>query len=203
MGECNRVDDRNKIESEYRLRAAEYEKMIEQLNTKYIELSTEIMRLNEKRLEHLNKENLGICLMSNGEIYEICNCPMCRGKRYPIREEFSLCQNDIKFIYSNIYNITNNGIINFNKLVVMEKFPDVFDTKNVGNVWKIPFKSSTKTKIKKSVGKWGSSGFPEKLVKKVSKPLCPVSNNCTISYPAVLDQCERCWWNWLYKENEK
>lgn len=58
----------------------------------------------------------------------------------------------------------NNADINFNKELIMKNYPEVFDTKNVGNVWKIPFKSSTETKIKKSIGKWGSSGFPEKLV---------------------------------------
>jgi len=58
----------------------------------------------------------------------------------------------------------NTADINFNKEIIMKNYPEVFDTKNVGNVWKIAFKSSTETKIKKSVGKWGSSGFPEKLV---------------------------------------
>jgi site-specific DNA-methyltransferase (adenine-specific) len=58
----------------------------------------------------------------------------------------------------------NTADINFNKEIIMKNYPEVFDTKNVGNVWRIAFKSSTETKIKKSVGKWGSSGFPEKLV---------------------------------------
>lgn len=52
----------------------------------------------------------------------------------------------------------------FHKERVLQKYGSVFDTKNVGNVWKIPFKSSKKTQIEKSVGKWGHSGFPELLV---------------------------------------
>jgi DNA modification methylase len=69
--------------------------------------------------------------------------------------------NQTEYIFLFRHNTAN---INLNKSLVLEKYPDVFDTKNVGNVWKIPFKSSKKTKLKKSIGKWGSSGYPEKLV---------------------------------------
>ena len=40
----------------------------------------------------------------------------------------------------------NTANIHFNKELIMEKYPETFDTKNVGNVWKIPFKSSKETK---------------------------------------------------------
>lgn len=52
---CNFGDFTKLVQAISGSKETEYEKMIEQLNTKYIELSTEIMRLNEKRLEHLNK----------------------------------------------------------------------------------------------------------------------------------------------------
>ncbi len=45
----------------------------------------------------------------------------------------------------------------------------------------------------------------EKLIKRVCNPLCPVSNSCShdISYPDILEQCEECWKEWAYKEDEK
>jgi hypothetical protein len=52
---CNFGDFTKLVQAISGSKETEYEKMIDQLNTKYIELSTEIMRLNEKRLEHLNK----------------------------------------------------------------------------------------------------------------------------------------------------
>jgi DNA modification methylase len=54
-----------------------------------------------------------------------------------------------------------------NKEEVYQKYPELFDTKNVGNVWKIAFNSGKEVKIsmKKqnedaSNGLWGHSGFP-------------------------------------------
>jgi len=56
------------------------------------------------------------------------------------------------------------------KQILMEKFPDMFDTKNVGNVWKVAFNTDKDIKItmaKKdkgvSNGKWGHSGFPVRI----------------------------------------
>lgn len=48
---------------------------------------------------------------------------------------------------------------------LVEKYPDVFGTKNVGNVWKIPFGRSAQSLKKVSGGKnnWGHSGFPPVL----------------------------------------
>lgn len=49
---------------------------------------------------------------------------------------------------------------------LVEKYPDVFGTKNVGNVWKIPFGRSTNS-LKKVCGgtkDWGHAGFPHTLV---------------------------------------
>ena len=61
---------------------------------------------------------------------------------------------------------TSEGI-EYDKISVMENYPDVFDTKNVGNVWKIPFNSGKKTTFgrKETGGKkgWGHSGFPEAI----------------------------------------
>ena len=57
-----------------------------------------------------------------------------------------------------------------------EKYPDVFTTKNVGNVWRIPFSVSSKS-LKKVCGgakNWGHSGFPpilcEIIVELFTKP---------------------------------
>lgn len=57
--------------------------------------------------------------------------------------------------------------IEYYKKETMEKYSEVFETKNVGNVWKIPFNSGKKTKFgRKETGGskgWGHSGFPEKI----------------------------------------
>jgi len=48
---------------------------------------------------------------------------------------------------------------------LVDKYPEVFDTKNVGNVWKIPFGRSAHS-LKKVCGgakDWGHSGFPPVL----------------------------------------
>ena len=57
-----------------------------------------------------------------------------------------------------------------NKSILMEKFPEMFDTKNIGNVWKVAFNSDKDTKIsmkKKdedaSNGLWGHSGYPVRI----------------------------------------
>ncbi len=50
---------------------------------------------------------------------------------------------------------------------VYDKFPEVFKTKNVGNVWEIPFNSGKKNNNifgrKETKSKWGHSGFPIKI----------------------------------------
>ena len=54
---------------------------------------------------------------------------------------------------------------------ITSEYPDVFDSKNVGNVWKIPFKVS-KQSLKKVCGgekNWGHSGFPSTLCEIVIK----------------------------------
>lgn len=53
------------------------------------------------------------------------------------------------------------------KQKVYDKFPEVFKTKNVGNVWEIPFNSGKKNSNifgrKETKSKWGHSGFPIKI----------------------------------------
>lgn len=59
----------------------------------------------------------------------------------------------------------------YNKEGLVETYPDVFETKNVGNVWKIPFGRSTHS-LKKVCGgekNWGHSGFPQTLCEIVVK----------------------------------
>ena len=57
-----------------------------------------------------------------------------------------------------------------NKEEIMKRYPEVFDTANVGNVWKIAFNSGhdIRFSMKKqnedaSNGLWGHSGFPEHI----------------------------------------
>ena len=61
---------------------------------------------------------------------------------------------------------TSDGVI-LNKEAVYQRHPEVFKTKNVGNVWEIPFnsgKQSTKDFGRKETkSKWGHSGYPETL----------------------------------------
>mgnify|MGYP003659042712 FL=1 len=61
---------------------------------------------------------------------------------------------------------SNNVVINKDKL--WKEYPEVFASKKVGNVWKIPFKVR-KEKLKRTIGKWGSSGFPDVLCEIVLK----------------------------------
>jgi len=57
--------------------------------------------------------------------------------------------------------------VELDKQLAYEKNPHIFKTKNVGNVWEIPFNSGKKTV--KSFGRketkstWGHSGFPLEL----------------------------------------
>ena len=52
--------------------------------------------------------------------------------------------------------------VNLNKKELYEYNPNIFKTKNVGNVWEIPFnKNKNNFSFKKKVkSKWGHSGFP-------------------------------------------
>jgi DNA modification methylase len=57
--------------------------------------------------------------------------------------------------------------VELNKVDAYEKNPHIFKTKNVGNVWEIPFNSGSK-KVqgfgrKETKSKWGHSGFPVEL----------------------------------------
>ena len=55
--------------------------------------------------------------------------------------------------------------IELNKKIAYEKNPDIFITKNVGNVWNIPFNKGNKISFasKETKCKWGHSGFPQAL----------------------------------------
>lgn len=61
---------------------------------------------------------------------------------------------------------TSTGI-ELDKQSVYEKYPNVFKTKNVGNVWEIPFNSGKQNKSdfgrKETKSKWGHSGFPVEI----------------------------------------
>jgi len=57
--------------------------------------------------------------------------------------------------------------VELNKASAYEKNPHIFETKNLGNVWKIPFNSGKKGTSgfgrKETKSKWGHSGFPLEL----------------------------------------
>ena len=62
----------------------------------------------------------------------------------------------------------NSNNVDIHKNNLWKEYPDVFSSKKVGNVWKIPFKVR-KQKLKRTIGKWGSSGFPDTLCEIVLK----------------------------------
>ena len=56
--------------------------------------------------------------------------------------------------------------VELDKSSAYNKNPQMFKTKNVGNVWEIPFNSGKKIEgfgRKETKSKWGHSGFPEEL----------------------------------------
>lgn len=56
--------------------------------------------------------------------------------------------------------------IEYFKKQLLEKIPEMFKTKNVGNVWELPFNSFRSDFGKKETkSKWGHSGFPVNLPK--------------------------------------
>lgn len=72
-----------------------------------------------------------------------------------------------EFIFMLVKNPTNYHL---NKEILKKELPNIFDTENVGNVWKIPFNSNKSFSMKKqnedaSNGLWGHSGFPELIPK--------------------------------------
>lgn len=69
--------------------------------------------------------------------------------------------NQTEFIFLLRHNSSNVNINKDKKL--LDKYEEVFDTKNIGNVWKIPFKvlkNSALKKVGNSKKNWGHSGFP-------------------------------------------
>lgn len=56
--------------------------------------------------------------------------------------------------------------VELNKEKCYKQLPEIFKTKNVGNVWEIPFNTNKHFSAKKETeGRWGHSGFPKKLAK--------------------------------------
>jgi len=67
--------------------------------------------------------------------------------------------NQYEFIFLLRHNSSNVNINKNKKL--LDKYEEVFDTKNIGNVWKIPFKVLKNSALKKvSKNTTGHSGFP-------------------------------------------
>jgi DNA modification methylase len=67
--------------------------------------------------------------------------------------------NQTEYIF--MFRHTSNNI-ELNKKNAYEYNPDIFKTKNVGNVWEIPFNKGDKISFskKETKSKWGHSGFP-------------------------------------------
>jgi len=69
--------------------------------------------------------------------------------------------NQVEYIFMFKHTSANTTL---NKSEVYENFSHVFKTKNVGNVWEIPFNSGKQKNKgfgrKETKGKWGHSGFP-------------------------------------------
>ncbi len=69
--------------------------------------------------------------------------------------------NQTEFIFLFRHNSSNMKI---NKNIDLEKYKNIFETKNVGNIWKIPFEINKKSNLKKELSsKFGHSGFPKIL----------------------------------------
>tara|TARA_Y100000401_G_C8299723_1_gene213345 strand:+ start:207 stop:890 length:684 start_codon:yes stop_codon:yes gene_type:complete len=69
--------------------------------------------------------------------------------------------NQTEFIFLLRHSSNNMKI---NKNIDLEKYKNVFETKNIGNIWRIPFEINTKSKLCKELkSKWGHSGFPKLL----------------------------------------
>ena len=67
----------------------------------------------------------------------------------------------------------HNNRININKENIINDYPNVFETKNIGNIWKIPFNTKSKKSLKKvlkgSKNNWGHAGFNNTLCEIVIK----------------------------------
>ena len=72
--------------------------------------------------------------------------------------------NQCEYIFMLRHTSANTAL---DKKAAYEKNPHIFKTKNVGNVWEIPFNSGKKTVTsfgrKETKSKWGHSGFPVEL----------------------------------------
>lgn len=76
--------------------------------------------------------------------------------------------NQTEFLFVLRHHSTN---AHYYKEGIVEEYSSVFDSKNLGNVWKIPFGRSTHS-LKKVCGgskNWGHSGFPKTLCEIVIK----------------------------------
>ena len=72
--------------------------------------------------------------------------------------------NQCEYVFILLHTSAN---VELNKAAAYEKNPHIFKTKNVGNVWEIPFNSGKKSAKdfgrKETKSKWGHSGFPIEL----------------------------------------
>lgn len=109
-------------------------------------------------------EIMNICIDNGWKLHDtiilnVYNRQPCNSKRN--------LTNQTEFLFVFRHN-SNNVIIN--KENIKEQHSDIFKSKNIGNIWNIPFRINKRSNLKKVNGgskNWGHSGF--------SKELCEVS----------------------------
>jgi site-specific DNA-methyltransferase (adenine-specific) len=77
--------------------------------------------------------------------------------------------NQTEFIF--VFRHNSNNVV-LNKENIKEEYPNVFESKNIGNIWKLPFKVNKNSNLKKVSGgktNWGHSGFSKTLCELVIK----------------------------------
>lgn len=86
----------------------------------------------------------------------------------------------------------HNNNINIHKERIQNK--DIFITKNIGNVWKIPF-SRNKTSLKKTCGgknNWGHGGFPSELCNLVIELFSNENDTVLDIFMGMGELCKSC-----------
>ena len=111
-------------------------------------------------------EIMTICIENGWKLHDtiilnIYNRQPCNSKRN--------LTNQTEFLFVFRHN-SNNVIIN--KENIKEEYPDIFKSKNIGNIWNIPFRINKESNLKKVNGgskNWGHSGFSTELCELVIK----------------------------------
>lgn len=108
-------------------------------------------------------EIMNICIENGWKLHDTVIWYVYNRQPYSTKRQLT---NQYEFIFVFRHN-SNNVVINKDRVKGLK----AFDTKNVGNVWKISFNGHNKKSLKKvtTKHKWGSSGFPPLLCEIVLK----------------------------------